>query len=118
LTSNTCELLPLARYNGWPCGIQATTDEHILPRQFFRGNKEGRKLAEGKYADIFIGRTCLICNSVTKFADTTEAKAFLLKQRKSLPNFWEAIAAVQATFKGDQDWLRREYLESLWAGLP
>jgi len=108
----TCELRQWAIENDWgPCSPDSTF-EHILPKQLFRNNKKGLKLAYTTYADYFGATTCLNHNAVTKAADTTEAILYLMRKRlREHPEVFPLmIEEVAATFKIVPPYLRIEYL--------
>ena len=108
----SCELSDWAVRHGYGLCEGRMTYEHILPRQMFRGNREGFKLAYDVYGDLFGGCTCMKHNSGNKCADTEKAILFLLRKRlEEHPELMElAIKEVAATFKSPPPYLRLDYL--------
>jgi len=107
-----CELARLASELGYGKCEGRMTFEHILPKNLFKGNKKGLRLAYGKYAELFGGTTCLKHNSGNKFADNPEAILFMMRKRlKENPVLMPtAIEDVASTFRYPPKYLRLEYL--------
>jgi len=111
---NACELRQWALdpKNNWGRCEGEPTFEHILPKQLFRNNKAGLKLAYEVYGDYFGATTCLKHNAGNKCADTTEAILYLMRKRlREHPEVFPLmIEEVAATFKIVPPYLRLEYL--------
>jgi len=109
---DTCELRQFAIEHKWQPCCQNMTREHILPKQLFRKNPGGLKLAYEVYGDYFYADTCWTHNAGNKCADTTAAILCLMRKRlREHPEVFPLmIEEVAATFKVVPEYLRLEYL--------